>query len=84
MMTLLKKLRLKSFRGEPIVIEKKKSHKGTVIGGILFGIGWAFTGACPGPLYALAGNGYGVFVVALLSAIGGALVYGLIKEKLPH
>ena len=83
-MMLLKKLRLRSFGGEPIVIEEKKLNKGTVIGGLLFGIGWALTGACPGPLYALVGNGYGVFVVALLSAIGGAMVYGLIRERLPH
>jgi len=84
MMKLLRKLRLKSLGGEPIVIEQKKLSKGTVIGGLLFGIGWALTGACPGPLYALAGNGYGVFVIALLSAIGGTLVYGLIRDKLPH
>jgi uncharacterized membrane protein YedE/YeeE len=59
-MMLLKKLRLRSFGGDPIVIEEKRLNKGTVIGGILFGIGWALTGACPGPLYALVGNGYGV------------------------
>ena len=84
LMKLLKSLRLKSFQGEPIVIEKKKLGKGTVIGGLLFGMGWALTGACPGPLYALAGNGYGVFLIALLSAICGTLVYGLVRDKLPH
>ena len=84
LMKLLKSLRLKSFQGEPIVIERKKLGKGTVIGGLLFGMGWALTGACPGPLYALAGNGYGVFLIALLSAICGTLVYGLVRDKLPH
>ena len=83
-MLLLRRLHVRSRTGESIVIEKKKLGKGTVIGGIIFGIGWALTGACPGPLYALAGSGYPAFIVALLSAIGGALVYGLIREKLPR
>jgi len=83
-MMILKKFKLKSVRGEIIAIERKTLNKGTIIGGALFGIGWAMTGACPGPLYGLVGNGYGVFAVALLSAIGGVLVYGLIRDKLPH
>jgi uncharacterized membrane protein YedE/YeeE len=83
-MFLLRKFHLKSVSGVPIIIEPKVLEKGTVIGGLLFGIGWAFTGACPGPLYALVGSGYPAFVLALLSAIGGALVYGLLQHKLPH
>jgi len=83
-MMILKKLNLKSVRGETIVIERKTLNKGTIIGGTIFGIGWAMTGACPGPLYAMVGNGYSVFAIALLGAIGGALVYGLIRNKLPH
>lgn len=82
-MFLLKKFDVRSSNGDPIVIEKKKLGKGTVIGGIMFGIGWALTGACPGPLYALAGSGNPAFVVALLSAIFGAFVYGLLRERLP-
>ena len=83
-MLLLKKFNVQTRSGEPIVIEQKNLDKGTVIGGIIFGIGWALTGACPGPLYALAGTGHAAFAVALLSAIAGALVYGFIRDRLPH
>ncbi len=83
-MVLLRKLGVRSMKGEPIVIETKQLEKGTVFGGIIFGVGWALTGACPGPLYALAGCGYPAFFAALLCAIGGALVYGIIRDKLPH
>jgi hypothetical protein len=83
-MWILKKVQAHAIGGERIVIEKKAMEKGTVIGGFLFGVGWALTGACPGPLYALVGSGYAAFLVALLSAIGGALVYGLLRDKLPH
>ncbi len=83
-MLFVKKLGVRSLQGEPVAIETKQLGKGTAIGGIIFGIGWALTGACPGPLYALAGCGYPAFFIALLCAIGGALVYGLIRDKLPH
>ena len=83
-MLLLKKLGARSMQGEPVAVETKQLGKGTAIGGIIFGIGWALTGACPGPLYALAGCGYPAFLIALLCAIGGALVYGFIRDKLPH
>ncbi len=55
-----------------------------LLGGIIFGLGWAFTGACPGPLYILIGNGYSVYIVAILSALLGTLVYGMVRKKLPH
>lgn len=83
-MLILRKLNARSLNGDPIVVEQKQMGKGTILGGLLFGAGWAMTGACPGPLYALVGNGYGAFLLALLSAIAGALVYGLVREKLPH
>ncbi len=83
-MALLKRLGFKSFHGEDIVIEEKPLTKGTVIGGLLFGVGWALTGACPGPIYALIGNGYGVFFLTLASAVGGTFAYGVIRDKLPH
>jgi uncharacterized membrane protein YedE/YeeE len=83
-MIVLKKLQVRSRTGDPIVIEKKNLGKGTVIGGLTFGVGWALTGACPGPLYALAGGGYPAFFFALLSAILGALVYGFVKDRLPR
>ena len=83
-MGLLRKFHARSLNGEPVAVETKNLEKGTVIGGVIFGLGWAMTGACPGPLYALAGSGYPAYLVALLFAIGGALAYGTIRDKLPH
>jgi len=57
---------------------------GVIIGGSLFGLGWALTGACPGPIFALIGSGYSVFIVTLIFASLGAWLYGLVQEKLPH
>lgn len=81
---IIKKLKVKSIDGEEIKIAPKELNKGTVIGGLMFGLGWAMTGACPGPLYALIGGGYPVIAVALFSAIVGTYTYGLLKDKLPH
>ena len=81
---LLKKFNMKSVAGEAIEIPQRKFHKGTVIGGLLFGFGWALTGACPGPLFALIGNGSSVIIISLLSAIAGTWVYGAIRSRLPH
>ena len=55
-----------------------------IIGGTLFGLGWSIVGACPGPLYALIGSGYLIFVVPLVAAITGAGVYGIVQSKIPH
>jgi uncharacterized membrane protein YedE/YeeE len=57
---------------------------GKFYGGLIFGLGWAITGACPGPLFAQVGSGFLVTIVTLLSAITGTWVYGLLREKLPH
>lgn len=81
---IIKRFKLKSIEGELIVIPDKKFHKGQIFGGLLFGFGWAITGACPGPLYAQIGAGFSVVIITLLSAIGGTFFYGLIKERLPH
>lgn len=81
---IIKKWKVKSLDGEAISIEPKKFNWGIVIGGLIFGIGWAMTGACPGPLYALAGSGVYVMSIALLSAVVGTYVYGALKDKLPH
>lgn len=81
---LLKKFNAKSVSGVPIEIPQRKFHKGTVIGGLLFGLGWALTGACPGPLFALIGNGAYVVTTSLFSAIVGTWFYGAIRTKLPH
>jgi uncharacterized membrane protein YedE/YeeE len=81
---LIKKFKIKTISGDPIVIEPKKFQKGNIYGGLLFGFGWAMTGACPGPLFALVGNGAFVMIATLLSAILGTKVYGMVKNKLPH
>lgn len=81
---LIKKLNVKSLDGEPIKIADKKFNKGQIYGGLIFGFGWAITGACPGPLFAQIGTGALVVVVTLLSAILGTWVYGKFREKLPH
>lgn len=81
---IIKKFRIRTIEGDPVVIPPKKFHKGIVYGGLLFGFGWALTGACPGPLFAQIGSGATVVVITLLSAIAGTWVYGYFKEKLPH
>lgn len=81
---LIKKYSIKTIHGEPIVLLPKKFNKGQIFGGLMFGFGWALTGACPGPLFAQIGSGSTVVIVSLLSAIAGTWVYGLIREKLPH
>ncbi len=81
---LIKKMNIKTISGEQVKIEPKKYHKGYFAGGVIFGLGWALTGACPGPLFALIGNGYTVMIVALIAAIMGTYTYGLVKNKLPH
>lgn len=81
---LIKKFKIKTIQGEEIKIATKELNKGTVIGGLMFGLGWALTGACPGPLYALFGSGIWVFIVVIFAAVLGTYTYGAIKEKLPH
>lgn len=81
---LIKRFNVKTVEGEPIRIEDKKFHKGQIFGGLLFGFGWAVTGACPGPLFALIGSGATAVAVILLSAILGTWTYGLLRDRLPH
>lgn len=81
---LIKKFRIKTIYGEPIEFHPKKFNKGQIIGGITFGLGWALTGACPGPLFAQIGTGALVVFVVILSAIAGTWTYGFFREKLPH
>lgn len=82
---LIKKLKVKTISGEEVEITPKPLHwKSNLFGGIIFGIGWALTGACPGPIYALVGTGISAFVIVLVAAIFGTYVYGVLKRKLPH
>ena len=81
---IIKKFNVKTIYGEPVEIPKKKFSKGQIYGGLIFGLGWALTGACPGPLFAQIGTGATVIIVTLFSAISGTWVYGLLRDKLPH
>ncbi len=81
---LIKRFNIKTVQGDTIQFAEKPMHKGVIIGGLMFGFGWALTGACPGPLYAQIGAGFPVVIVTLLSAIAGAWVYGYFQDKIPH
>jgi len=81
---LIRKFNIRTLQGEPVQFHPKTFNKGQIIGGLLFGLGWAITGACPGPLFAQIGSGFLVVIVTLLSAIAGTWVYGLLRDKLPH
>jgi uncharacterized membrane protein YedE/YeeE len=81
---IIKKFKIKTIQGETVVFHDKKFQWGNVIGSTLFGLGWAITGACPGPIFAQIGSGFTVVSITLLSAIAGTWVYGLVREKLPH
>lgn len=81
----IKARKMKSMSGDPIEIAPKKfSYPRYLIGGTIFGLGWALTGACPGPLFVQVGNGFLVMVVAIASGLLGTYVYGLLRNKLPH
>ena len=81
---LIKRFNIKTVQGETVVIPNKSFNKGQVYGGLLFGLGWAITGACPGPLLAQIGAGYSVIIVTFLSAWAGTWLYGYFRDKLPH
>ena len=83
---LIKRFNLKTIKKETISLEDKPYERGINqwAGGIIFGLGWALTGACPGPIYALIGSGVTVLIVAFLSAMLGAWVYGALRPRLPH
>lgn len=81
---LIKKFRIRTIQGEQIDFPDKKFSKGQIYGGLLFGFGWALTGACPGPLFVQIGSGLTIVLVALLSAIAGTWTYGYLREKLPN
>ena len=81
---LIKKLKLKSINGEEISIPEKQFNKGQIFGGTLFGMGWALSGACPGPMYGLVGAGYLPVLIVIASALLGTWVYSYFKPKLPH
>lgn len=81
---LIKRLKLQTVTHEPITIPKKPFHKGVIIGSTLFGMGWAITGACPGPIYAQIGSGEYLAIVTFLGAFAGMYLYAYLQPKLPH
>ena len=80
---LLRRTNAKTIDGEEIIIPQKRFRWGQIFGGFLFGLGWAITGACPGPLYAQIGAGFGVILVTLFFAIVGTYVYAYLRPYLP-
>lgn len=81
----IKKKNIKPLRGQKMKLDPKEpGFRRYLYGGILFGLGWALAGACPGPMYVLAGAGYVPILVVLASATLGTFVYGLLRNKLPH
>ncbi|MBK8633129.1 MAG: YeeE/YedE family protein [Saprospiraceae bacterium] len=83
-MQIIKRFDIRTLDGSPITYEKKKFTKGTVIGGLMFGLGWGITGACPGPIFVQIGSGFLAVVVTLLFAVFGTWVYGAVRDRLPH
>ncbi|GAA3990987.1 DUF6691 family protein [Hymenobacter antarcticus] len=81
---LIKRNRLKTISGEPITLTDKKFNHGIWIGGFIFGLGWAITGACPGPLFAQLGSGVGAAAVMIVAALAGTWTYSALREKLPY
>lgn len=83
---IIRRFELKDSEGNPMSLKSKDNSltKRYIFGGLIFGFGWALTGACPGPLYILSGSGLLIMLVPLLSAIVGAWLYGLLQPKLPH
>ncbi len=81
---IVKKFNIKTLTGEQVVFQPKKFQWGNVWGGLLFGLGWAITGACPGPLFAQIGSGFLAIILTFLSALAGTWVYGRIQNRLPH
>src|SRR5436189_5615543 len=79
---LIRKIKLKTLDGGTIEMPVKKYHHGVVVGSLLFGFGWALTGACPGPLYAQIGSGVSVTLVTLLAAIAGTFAYEMLRGRI--
>lgn len=82
---LIKRYKVKSFYGAEIVIEPKaKSITRYLVGGTIFGLGWALAGACPGPMFVLLGSGFLPILIVIISATFGTFLYGVLKDNLPH
>jgi uncharacterized membrane protein YedE/YeeE len=81
----IKRSRMKNVNGQVISIEdKEKSFWRYILGGTIFGLGWALSGACPGPMYVLIGTGAMSIMIVIFGALIGTFLYGVLKDKLPH
>jgi uncharacterized protein len=80
---IIRQLKLKTFDHQPVEMPRKEYHHGIILGGLIFGFGWALTGACPGPLYAQIGSGYTVTIATFAAAILGTWTYGRVQRYLP-
>ena len=79
---LMKKLNIRTIKGDPIIFSvKDKSILRYLLGGSIFGLGWAMTGACPGPLFVLLGFGVWPIIIVIIGALLGTLLYGLTKKQ---
>lgn len=82
---IIKRKNIKPIDGSEMSLQpKNKSISRYLYGGIIFGLGWALAGACPGPMYVLAGAGYVSILVVIFGAVAGTFIYGLVKDRLPH
>ena len=83
---VIARLGIQDADGKPLCLEAKKLGRGVryVAGGFIFGLGWALTGACPGPLFAQVGAGMSFMIVAVLSALVGTWTYAALQSRLPH
>lgn len=85
MVFIIKRTRFKSMYGEDVTFrDANKTYFASLAGGTIFGFGWALTGACPGPIYILVGNGYVVYILVWVAAVLGTFAYGVLSKKLPH
>ena len=82
---LIKSFKLKDLNNNSIEYSPKENTvKRYIIGGSIFGLGWALVGACPGPMFVLFGAGFYSIIIVIISALIGTLIYGVLKDKLPH
>lgn len=82
---LLKRFKTKNTNGTQIIfVNKERRVARYLIGGIIFGLGWALSGACPGPMFTLLGAGFFPILISIIGALLGTWVYGILKDKLPH
>jgi len=82
---IIKKYNLKDYSGSPIqIVDKDPSTARYLLGGLIFGLGWALVGSCPGPIFILIGAGFATVILVLLGALLGTFLYGVLKDKLPH